>query len=126
MSDSDGRTHCDIFFKPRRETPERVAKGTMILERRRARLAAFADSIFGEPAWNLILILYVSGSCICTSQLHKLLGCPSSVAFRWLAVLEGQGLVTRRTHPNVPLAVALDLTDEAYRKMNEYLDCIDG
>jgi len=70
---------------------------------RRSRNALFADeALFGEPAWDLLLDLFiaakerkrvpVTSACIGAAV-------PTTTALRWLAVLEERGLVLREADP---------------------------
>lgn len=66
---------------------------------RRRRADIFGDdALFGEPAWDILLDLFVAG------EKHKRVGVtsacigsgvPSTTALRWLSVLETRGLVER-------------------------------
>ena len=113
---------CDDFFTPHKASPDRVARAQKLLAGRKARTTFFSHMLFGEPAWDVLLYLYIADKCVCTAELPAKLGKPHSIIRRWIAVLEHEGLVGRSTHPDLPFTIALDLTEEGYRLMNEYLD----
>ena len=88
---------------------------------RRSRAAVFGDeSLFGEPAWDLMLDLFiaakerkrvpVTSACIGAAV-------PTTTALRWLAVLEERGLVVREADPCDARRVFVRLSAEAYGKM---------
>jgi len=88
---------------------------------RRSRATAFGDeSLFGEPAWDLMLDLFiaakerkrvpVTSACIGAAV-------PTTTALRWLAVLEERGLVVREADPCDARRVFVRLSAEAYGKM---------
>ena len=91
---------------------------------RRSRSAHFQDeSLFGEPAWDLLLDLFiaakerkrvpVTSACIGAAV-------PTTTALRWLAVLEERGLVLREADPSDARRVFVRLSAEAYAKMVAY------
>ena len=91
---------------------------------RRGRSAVFGDeSLFGEPAWDLMLDLFiaakerkrvpVTSACIGAAV-------PTTTALRWLAVLEERGLVLREADPSDARRVFVRLSADAYGKMVAY------
>lgn len=80
-------------------------------------------ALFGEPAWDILLDLFVAqkarksisvtSACI-GSQV------PSTTALRWIAVLEQYGLVIREDDPKDKRRAILRLTSDAYAKMTNY------
>lgn len=64
---------------------------------RKLRTAEFGLELFGEPAWDMLLELYVreaSGKAACFEDLQQALSVPGSVALRWLKVLQSENLIT--------------------------------
>lgn len=91
---------------------------------RRSRAAIFEDeSLFGEPAWDLLLDLFiaakerkrvpVTSACIGASV-------PTTTALRWLAVLEERGLVLREADPSDARRIFVRLSADAYARMVAY------
>lgn len=90
---------------------------------RRGRVAVFGQSMFGEPAWDMLLALYImdmSGARQTVGDLMKLAGTPATTANRWLAYLVSHGLVRRDDHPTDARTSFVSLTDKARAKMDEY------
>ncbi len=74
-----------------------VAKS--ILAERRRRTSEFDSSLFGEPAWEMLLELFVaeaSGIAADAAGLETKAGVAMTTGSRWLDVLAAQGLVERR------------------------------
>lgn len=91
---------------------------------RRSRAAVFGDeTLFGEPAWDLLLDLFiaakerkrvpVTSACIGASV-------PTTTALRWLAVLEERGLVLREADPSDARRIFVRLSADAYARMVAY------
>lgn len=92
--------------------------------KRRKRNAIFGDlELFGEPAWDILLDLYiahaedkpvsVSSACIGSAS-------PPTTGLRWLGILTEQGLVERRHDPRDQRRVLVQLTERALEAMNDY------
>jgi DNA-binding MarR family transcriptional regulator len=92
------------------------------LSDRRRRTQHFSHAIFGEPAWEMLLILYIEHDRrrLITTSLTGAAGVAPSTALRWLAYLESQGLVSRREHPTDARASFVDITETAVRALDSY------
>lgn len=91
---------------------------------RRSRAALFGDeSLFGEPAWDLLLDLFiaakerkrvpVTSACIGAAV-------PTTTALRWLALLEERGHVLREADPDDARRIFVRLSADAYARMVRY------
>ena len=71
------------------------------LEMRRKRIAIFGPQMFAEPAWEMLLILYLSegGQRHTLSSLSELSGASRSTGMRWIDYLVSHGLMIREEHP---------------------------
>jgi len=70
---------------------------------RRRRDTLFGSDLFGEPAWDILLDLYVaeqSGRMLALSTVGALAGVPQTTAFRWMSQLLERGYIMRRADPN--------------------------
>lgn len=98
--------------------------GEAILEDRRKRSLIFNPSMFGEPAWELLLNLFVldwDGPRLTVGGLAEVAKIPMTTALRWLGYLEAQNLVQRREHPNDARTAFISLTDSGRAAMKNYL-----
>ncbi len=91
---------------------------------RRTRGLLFGDeNLFGEPAWDLLLDLFiaakerkrvpVTSACIGAAV-------PTTTALRWLALLEERGLILREADPTDARRIFVRLSADAYARMVAY------
>jgi DNA-binding MarR family transcriptional regulator len=95
-----------------------------ILRYRRRRDRVFGGDLFGEPAWDILLELYmaeltyknisVSSACLASAV-------PATTALRWIGTLEKKGLIMRRNDPMDRRRVWLCLTPHGSAAMQNYL-----
>jgi DNA-binding MarR family transcriptional regulator len=93
-----------------------------ILHRRRQR-ARYFGPMFGEPAWDMLLVLYAH-EChdrFKVSRLVEQSGGPATTGLRWLDYLENQQLVRRERDPLDARAMFVDLTDKGRTALDTYL-----
>lgn len=100
-----------------------LARDIYTSRRQRARVFD-AEALFGEPAWDILLDLFiarfsdkplsVTAACIGAAV-------PTSTGLRWLAILEDQGLVRRASDPRDARRVFLHLTETGLERMTTYL-----
>ncbi len=98
-----------------------LAKRTYAERRRRGRY--FDASLFGEPACDILIDLFiavksdkkvsVSSACIASAV-------PTSTALRWITVLESLKLIVRTGDPDDARRFFLHLTPQGYAKMTDY------
>jgi DNA-binding MarR family transcriptional regulator len=90
----------------------------------RAMRSRFLSSVmFGEAAWDMLLVLYVSDKSNArhtVSGLVELAGVPPTTALRWLDYLEQQELVARSPHPTDKRVYYVEMTDKAREAMEAY------
>ena len=97
------------------------------MERRRRRVSEFDTAIFGEPAWDMLLDLYVReahGASTTASQLLEIAGASLTTASRWLQFLEEKGLAIRRLHPLDARIEFVALTVKARDALDRYLSSV--
>lgn len=85
----------------------------------------FGDDMFFDPAWNMLLDLYVSeghGALVSVSSLCIAAKVPATTALRWLAMLEKRALIVRRADAQDRRRSFLFLTDEAKAKLETALE----
>ena len=97
---------------------------TSIYRARRRRLAYFEESLFGEPAWDMLLDLFVNkalGRRINTTSLCLAADVPQATGLRYIGLLESKGLVRRRPAPDDGRLTLVDLTPLGYKQMRRYV-----
>jgi hypothetical protein len=92
-----------------------------ILRLRQLRSEYFKTAIFGEPAWEMLLALFIDSFCgvapsdasICARS-----GVPSTTALRWLEYLQQQQLVVKDAHQEVNVR----LSDKGLETVRGFLE----
>lgn len=92
--------------------------------KRRKRATIFGDpDLFGEPAWDILLDLFIAeadGKPVSVSSACIGSASPPTTGLRWLGVLAEQGLVDRQHDPQDQRRVLVRLTDKAITGMETY------
>lgn len=91
---------------------------------RRIRGTIFGDdALFGEPAWDLLLDLFIAakeGKRVPVTSACIGAAVPTTTALRWLAILEDRGLIVREGDPADARRVFVRLSADAYARMIAY------
>ena len=79
------------------KAPERLARlAEEIRCMRQARNKQLPADLFGEPAWDILLLLYHGGMSPCgADDIAAYLGSPNTTVARWIAALASRGFVNR-------------------------------
>ena len=91
---------------------------------RRRRDALFPDDLFGEPAWDLLLAMFIArekGQPMILCKAYKAAGVSDTTGRRLLDRMEEEGLITRRRAPRSRKMRIVELTDLAVEKLVDYL-----
>jgi DNA-binding MarR family transcriptional regulator len=91
---------------------------------RHRRREFFDRNLFGEPAWEILLTLYVidrDQRRLSSRDLSKHANLALTTALRWLDYLEEQDLITRKTNPFDRRVVYVELSDKGRAAMDHYL-----
>jgi len=95
----------------------------VIYRDRRRRERHLPSRLFGEPAWDILLDLYVAatrGLAVSVSNACLAAATPASTALRWLHHLEVDGLVERLADETDARRHYVRLTDSGMEHMNAY------
>lgn len=106
---------------------ELVARARIVLNSRRLRCRYFSPAIFGEPAWDILLVLYVtdvSGDRQTIGKLAEWITTPPSTVFRWAGYLERERLIERSPHPTDRRIVFIKLSDKGRQGLDSYLQAL--
>ena len=91
---------------------------------RRRRDGLFPDGLFGEPAWDLLLAMYLArdkGQAMILCKAYKAAGVSDTTGRRLLDRMEEDGLITRRRAPRSRKMRIVELTDLAITRLTDYL-----
>lgn len=87
---------------------------------RRDRNRFFGNDLFSEPAWDILLDLYMQhekGKSVSVTSACLASGVPSTTALRWLRVLEEQELILRTAHPMDHRSYVVKITESGHRRV---------
>lgn len=93
-------------------------------EARRKRVAVFdRQELFGEPAWDILLDLYIAhaeGKPVSVSSACIGSASPPTTGLRWLGVLQDAGLVEREHDLRDQRRVLVRLSEDGIERMEDY------
>lgn len=88
----------------------------------------FPNELFGEPAWDMLVDLYIAhreGRHISVTSAGIASGAPATTALRWVGLLEEMGFIARYGSALDKRIKYVRLTDEGLRRMNDYFASVD-
>lgn len=105
-------------------TSELMKQAQQEYQLRRARAPALPTSLLGEPAWDLLLDLFVheaQGKMISTSSACIASGVPMTTALRYIKLLEAQELIQAVQNRSDERVRLLKLSPKGQQIMTDYL-----
>ncbi|EZP49961.1 Regulatory protein MarR [Sphingomonas sp. RIT328] len=117
------------FVLPLPEDTGQEAVARMLYEQRRMRSDAFGEhaSLFVEPAWDLLLDLFLASSegRVVSVSAASIGACvPATTTLRCIAALRRRELVVTRRHPTDGRMRLVELTREADTMIRRYLSSL--
>lgn len=106
-----------------------ISRARAVLHTRRIRTKHFNRSMFGEPAWDILLLLYLAESVEArhtVSQLAAAVETPLTTVLRWIGFLEDEQLVERFAHPTDRRVTFVRLTGKGRDAFEAFLNEIPG
>lgn len=94
-----------------------------ILQQRRAREQFFDADLFADPAWDMMLDLYVAWldrKRVSVSSLCIAAAVPATTALRWIRAMEDKGHFVRKPDQHDARRIYVDLSGEALLKLHRY------
>lgn len=94
-----------------------------IIHQRRVRERYLPGDLFAEPAWDILLVLFLAETRqqrISVSQVRNHFSIPSTTALRWITSLTNAGFIVRRDDPLDRRRKFLELTPETSAAMCAY------
>jgi DNA-binding MarR family transcriptional regulator len=96
-------------------------KARQILAIRQRRTNFFAKAMFGEPAWDILLVLYTAGEGLTMNRLAQLSGVSQATGLRWMNYLSDQKLIRLESHPTDARSLRVLLTEKGREALDTYL-----
>lgn len=119
------RAHSGAERAPR-DARRYLAQARQAYALRRKRAAIFGNpELFGEPAWDILLDLYIShaeGKPVSVSSACIGSAAPATTGLRWLGVLAEEGLIVRENDVQDNRRVLVQLTRNGITAMERYFD----
>lgn len=106
------------------ENPPGLSIANWSLKARRLREDMFGPGLFADPAWDILLDLYVAeakGARVQVTSLALAARVPHSTAIRWAGIMTRAGLLDRQRDPADARRIHVSLSPRARRLMEEYL-----
>jgi DNA-binding MarR family transcriptional regulator len=94
-----------------------------VIRARRLRTRYFAEDLFADPAWDMLLDLLqaeISQLRVPVSSLCIAAAVPATTALRWLKTLVQEGVFVRRADPHDGRRVFVELAPESSRALRRY------
>ena len=94
--------------------------------RRRDEIFGKKKDLFSDPAWDMLLDLYLSrleGRRVAVSSLCIAASVPSTTALRWIKTMCDHGLFVRSADPEDGRRFFIHLSEEAAAHMDEFFRC---
>jgi DNA-binding MarR family transcriptional regulator len=94
-----------------------------VIRARRLRARYFAEELFADPAWDMLLDLLqaeIAQLRVPVSSLCIAAAVPATTALRWLKTLVSQGLFIRRPDPHDGRRVYVELAPETSQALRRY------
>ena len=94
-----------------------------VIRARRLRSRFFADDLFADPAWDMLLDLLqaeIAQLRVPVSSLCIAAAVPATTALRWIKTMTEQGLFLRRADPHDGRRVFVELAPAASQAMRRY------
>ena len=110
--------------QPQGEVPQvsaEIVRG--VIRARRLRNRYFADDLFADPAWDMLLDLLqaeIAQLRVPVSSLCIAAAVPATTALRWLKTMTDKGLFVRRADPHDGRRVFVELAPEASVALRRY------
>lgn len=107
-----------------REEPLLADLAERIYDGRRRRNRFLDDDLFGEPAWDMLLDLFINHARkqrVPTTSLCIASLAPTTTALRWISILEQRGLVRRISSERDQRVHYVELEEKGYRAVSGFL-----
>lgn len=107
-----------------RASPDLLLVALAWVRAREVREREFGENLFSDPAWNILLDVYINqrhGKRISISSLCMAAGAPMSTAVRWINLLVDRGLIARQPDQFDRRRFFIVLTEDGLARMERTL-----
>jgi DNA-binding MarR family transcriptional regulator len=121
------KSRCDTFPETALQTERRyeVAYRAAVQSRRLRANHFSSQDMFGEPAWDILLDLYIHqirNDEVSVKSANFDSSAPASTEQRWFRILEDQNLIFSVEDPTNPRRCFIRLTPAGYESLTRYLN----
>ena len=124
LSAGPGAAPRPISPEPVADVPQVAAETVRsVIRARRLRARYFAEDLFADPAWDMLLDLLqaeIAQLRVPVSSLCIAAAVPATTALRWLKAMTQQGLFIRRADPHDGRRVFVELAPQASQALRRY------
>lgn len=104
---------------------ELLLRAEAVFRERERRLRFFKPAMFGEPAWDIILAIYIlDGRDLSASRILRMVHVPQSTGLRWMQYLEKERFVTRSDDDLDRRAIRVRLSERGREILDAYFASI--
>lgn len=124
---ASGRASNGANDGQRHETHDLVARARQQLALRKARRRYFPTDLFHEPAWEMLVALFIIYDTDQSMNVKALVSCsdaPATTSQRWIDHLHKSGLIDRVTDPIDRRRIDISLSEQGHEAMMRYLSDI--
>jgi DNA-binding MarR family transcriptional regulator len=99
-----------------------IKRARRVIAERNKRIEVFGKAMFREPAWDMLLILYVEQNRLrfTIGRLADAAGASATTALRWLEYLESQGMIRRYANPTDRRSFFVGIADRGLQALDLY------
>lgn len=126
-AEGTGTDEGDIPRQIRTRSHLALARKAYAMRRKRAAIFGNPD-LFGEPAWDILLDLYIAqgeGKQVSVSSACIGSAAPATTGLRWLGVLADEGLIVRENDAEDNRRVLVRLTPAGKAAMDRFFEAFD-
>lgn len=96
-----------------------------LIRSRQKRGSIFSQGLFSDPAWDILLVLFLAElrqHRMVLTQVTRVTSIPMTTTLRWIETLEQKGWVQRRADPIDRRRFFVGLSPHGFASMREWLD----
>ena len=104
-----------------RESDARKLAARIMFETRKARSRLFPASMFSDPAWDMLIALYIADQAPAAADLARSISASVTTTMRWIEILETHKLIVRERSPTDRRAHTIQLSQQARNSLDTLL-----